>query len=127
MSIKEEAIEKLEKEFKAAGKLSRHGAVVAEPVLTALKEFCGQNAEFAQAVVQSSRDLKGCIEGTVAGAEGSISDIEVYRRAAAYYFDGASVSFVMKIEIGAATANTMAEPVPAPNEGLQISLDDLLF
>ena len=131
-TINEEAITKLNNEFKAAEKLSRRGAAVAEPVLDALVLFCNQSSVFAQAVVQTGKNLKDCIETTVDGAEGAISDIEVYRRAAAYYFDGAKVSFVMNIDLGADTPNAAPAPIPVPvpaptpKKGLQISLDELL-
>ncbi len=83
--MKEQAIVKLNAEFDSAKNLSRCGEVVAKPVLEALTQFCEQNSEFAQAVAQSSRTIKDCIESTVKGANGKgISDIEVYRRAVAF-------------------------------------------
>ena len=130
MSIKEEAIEKLETEFKAAGKLSRHGAVVAQPVLDALKEFCGQNAEFAQAVVQSDKTIKDCIESTIKGAGSAISDIDVYRKAVEFYFDGATVHFHMTIDLGDSgfsNAKPTASALTDKPSGLSLSLDELLL
>ncbi len=127
--MKDQAIAKLNAEFKTAKNLSTCGAVVAKPVLDALTEFCRQNGEFAQAVVQSGKDLKDCIESTVKGANGKgISDIEVYRRAAAFYFEGAEIHFTMVIDLGDGgfSNDAPAPEVPAKKKGLQISLDDLL-
>lgn len=123
--IKEQAITKLKDEFNNIKKLSRKGEVVSEPVLNALTAFCRQNSEFAQAIVQKEgKNLKDCVEYTVAEAEDAISDIDVYSRAAAYYFDGAKVSFTMSIDIGSETPGDSAEA--AEKKGLNISLDDLL-
>ncbi len=127
----DQAINKLNAEFKAAKGLSKCGAVVAKPVLDALTQFCRQNSEFAQAVVQSGKDIKDCIESTVKGVSGKgISDIEVYRRAVAFYFEGATVSFVMNIDLGdGGFSNNSPAQETAPTvskKGLQISLDDLL-
>ncbi len=130
--MKDQAIKKLEDEYKSAGKLSKCGAVVAKPILDALTQFCRQNSEFAQAVLQSGKDLKDCIESTVKGVSGKgISDIEVYRRAVAFYFEGATVSFVMNIDLGDggfsnSTSAQETAPVVPKKKGLQISLDDLL-
>lgn len=128
--IAEEAIKKLEDEYNAPRmKLSKCGAVVAKPILDALIQFCEQNSEFAQAVVQSDKNIKDCIESTVKGANGNgISDFEVYRRAAAFYFEGATVSFVMNIDLGDGgfSNNTPTQEPAVPKKGLQISLDDLL-
>ncbi len=122
--IKEQAIAKLKDEFNSIKKLSRKGEVVSEPVLNALTAFCGQSGEFAQAIAQKEgKNLKDCIEYTVAEAEGAISDIDVYSRAA-YYFDGAKVSFTMSIDIGSEMPSDPAEA--AEKKGLNISLDDLL-
>ena len=113
-------------------KLSRHGAVVAEPVLNALCGFCEQNAEFAQAISQSGKSFKDCVESAVKGAGSAISDIDVYRRAVEFYFEGATVHFQMTIDLGDggfSNEETAEIPAPAdkPSGGLSLSLDDLLL
>ncbi len=130
--MKDQAITKLNAEFKAA-KFSKCGAVVSKPVLDALTQFCRQNSEFAQAVLQSDKNNKDCIESTVKGANGKgISDIEVYRRAVAFYFPGATVNFVMNIDLGDnGFSNNSDAPVPdvvqpSAKMGLSLSLDELL-
>lgn len=67
-------------------------------VRDALLEFCRQNEEFAQAVVQGGT-FQDCMAAVAKGVGGSISDLEAYRRAVCFYFDGAKVKFQMVIEL----------------------------
>ena len=67
-------------------------------VRDALLEFCRQNEEFAQAVVQGGT-FQDCMAAVAKGVGGSISDLEAYRRAVSFYFDGAKVKFQMVIEL----------------------------
>ena len=67
-------------------------------VRDALLEFCRQNEEFAQAVVQGG-SFQDCMKAVAKGVGGSISDLEAYRRAASFYFDGAKVKFQMVIRL----------------------------
>lgn len=132
----EQAITKLDTEFKfkECKSLSKKGKAVSSAVLDALKTFCRQNAEFSQAVVQSDKPVKDCIESTVKGSGGSISDIEVYRKAVQFYFPGSDIRFSMTINLGDngfSNAPGTADPVPetsaAPaKKGLSLSLDELL-
>lgn len=128
-TINEEAIAKLEKERNAATKLSKHGMVVVFPVFEALKQFCSQNSEFAQAVVQSSKTFKECVESTVKGVVSAISDIDVYRKAVEFYFSGATVHFNMTIDLGdnGFSNAPLTEAADKPSSGLSLSLDDLLL
>ena len=52
----------------------RHGAAVFKPVVAALEDFCRQNAEFAQAVVQGG-SVENCVMHVVKGAGSSLSVI----------------------------------------------------
>ena len=123
--MEEKAIEKLENEFKQAGKMSAKGQAVAETVLNALKEFCRQNSEFAQAVVQCDKPLKECIEYTVKECKSSISDNELYRRAAQFYFPTAEVHVTLTIDLGDNGFSNKQAEESKPNV-LGISLDGLL-
>ena len=67
-------------------------------VRDALLEFCRQNEEFAQAVAQGGT-FKDCMASVAKGVGGSISDLEAYRRAVSFYFEGAKVSFSMTIQL----------------------------
>ena len=130
----ERAIKKLDTEFKECKSLSQKGKAVSSAVLDALKTFCRQNTEFSQAVVQSNKPIQDCIESTVKGCGGSISDIEVYRKAVQFYFPGSNIRFSMTIDLGdngfsnaPDTADTVHETSKAPaKKGLSLSLDELL-
>lgn len=67
-------------------------------VRDAILEFCRQNEEFAQAVAQGG-SFKDCMAAVAKGVGGSISDLEAYRRAVSFYFDGAKVNFSMTIQM----------------------------
>ena len=94
---------------------------VAKPTLEVLKTFCEQNEEFAQAVLQTDRTFAECAENAVKGAGGSISDIEVYRRAVRFYFKGADVHFNMTIDLGDGSDSEETAKPP-----VSLSLDSLL-
>ena len=81
-----------------------------------LLEFCRQNEEFAQAVAQGG-SFPDCMAAVAKGVGSSLSDFEVYRRAAAFYFDGAKVSFTMSIQL------EPAEPEPEQT-GILLDLSD---
>ena len=85
-------------------------------VRDALLEFCRQNEEFAQAVVQGGT-FPDCMAAVAKGVGSSISDLEAYRRAAAFYFDGARVNFTMTIQL------EPAEP-EADQMGVLLALTD---
>lgn len=72
-------------------------------VRDALLEFCRQNEEFAQAVVQGGT-FPDCMVAVAKGVGSSISDLEAYRRAASFYFDGARVNFTMTVQLEPAEA-----------------------
>lgn len=117
------AAEKIRSELSGA-KLSAKGKAVAPFVAEALATFCDQNAEFAQAVEQSGKTAAECVKSTVKGCGGSISDIEVYRKAAQFYFEGATVHFNMNIDLGDNGFSNTSAPAQS---ALSLSLDDLLI
>ncbi len=121
------AIEKIKKEYEAGKeKLSQKGKAVGQAVIKALSEFCRQNGELAQAIEQSDKKITECIDHTVKGCGNAISDLEVYRRAADFYFKGATVEFQMVINLGdGGFSNT--ETVETQTTGrLELKLDSLL-
>ena len=69
-----------------------------EPVREALLEFCRQNEEFAQAVAQGG-SFVDCMTAVASGVGSSVSDLEAYRKAVRYYFDGAQVEYAMTIRL----------------------------
>ena len=91
-------------------------------VRDALLEFCRQNEEFAQAVVQGGR-VEECIKSVLKGAGNSLSDLEAYKRAAAFFFPGCVVTMKLAIamsEHDAAQADTTA------NRPVLLDLTDFL-
>lgn len=92
------AAEKLDAELKGA-KLSQKGQAVSSAVVQALKDFCAQNSEFERAVLDGDTVDK-CIESTVKIAGSSISDLDVYKKAVAFYFPGATVKMALTIDLG---------------------------
>lgn len=96
----EEALKKLEEGSK--GKFGRYEEAMKGAVKDQLADFCRQDGEFAQAVVQGG-SFADCMAAVAKGVGGSISDLEAYRRAVQFYFPGAEVRMQMTIDlIGAA-------------------------
>lgn len=93
----EQALEKLEREFKA-GKYDRRAEVMKKAVLDTVQEFCRQDEEFAQAVAQGGT-FEDCMKAVAQGVGSSISDLEAYRRAVRFYFPGAEIRMTMTIDL----------------------------
>lgn len=87
---------------------------------TALSSFAEQSEEFASAVMAESKSLEGCVNALKVpqGDRVSLSDFDVYRMAAQYFFPEADVEWSMKISM------------PAKNQTsakiLDLRLEDLL-
>lgn len=120
MNIKE----KLTAELKGA-KLSRYETGVKSAVLRTLCKFCEQNAEFKQAIEQSGKSFADCLKATVKGACASLEDLEVYKRAVAFYFPGADIKCTMTLDLSdnGFSNETSTE---ADSGKLQLDLDSLL-
>lgn len=104
---------------------------IAPSVAEALASFCNQEPEFEQAIFQSGKTFQDCLSSISKGVGNSISDIEVYGRAVKFYFETATVSFHMSIDLsgsnGAEKHITMTESKPeTESKALDLSLDDLL-
>ena len=110
----DQARERLERECKEV-KGTKESAMKAA-VRDTLLEFCRQDEEFAQAVAQGG-SFQDCMKAVAKGVGGSISDLEAYRRAASFYFDGAKVQFTMSIQL------TPAEPEES-RSGILLDLSD---
>lgn len=98
MSYFIEAESKIKRELEEAQKSGNKERVIAGPTAEALINFCKQNDEFAQAVVQG-KSFAECVKHICKGIENACSDIEVYRKAAGFYFPGAVVDFQMSIRM----------------------------
>ena len=93
------AVERINKEqqnFKG----DKYGNAVYTYVANSLRDFCNQDERFAEAVVKSNRGFEECIKSIMKGCGNAISDIEVYRRAAKFFFPDSEVSFIMTIKLG---------------------------
>ena len=115
------------KEFKGGQK----ERAVKKAMYGALLDFCRQDEEFAQAVVQNDKTLSACAAKVMAGVGSSVSDLEVYRRAVAFYFPGADIRMTMTVDLCAAVdkeaeALPDKEPEEAKKPGLMLDLSDFL-
>ena len=108
-----QAVGKLEKE-KAAVKGQKESAM-ASAVLATLKDFCVQDEEFAQAIVQGG-SFADCMKAVAKGVGTSISDIDAYKKAVQFYFPGAKVKMQLSIDLIGDAAG-IADPSAAPSGG----------
>lgn len=118
MTWYERSVEKLDAEYKS-GKFDRYANVMKSAVRDALKDFCRQDEEFAQAVVQGG-SFEDCMKAVAKGCDSGLSDLEAYRRAVQFYFDGAKVEFQMKITL------TPAAVAPASEQGILLNFEDFI-
>lgn len=115
MEFLEKAREKLKKELPGVSG-QKEGAVKLS-VMEALLNFAEQDEEFAQAIAQGG-SLRDCLAAVCKGVGNSISDLEAYRRAAAFYFPGSTVRFEMHIELAPEAGDTVgADPQISPENG----------
>lgn len=106
-----EAVKKLgDEKGKVVGQKEK---AMAGAVLAALKDFCMQDAEFAQAVAQGG-SFPDCMKAVAKGVGSSISDLDTYKKAVAFYFPGAKIQMVMTIDLVGDAAKPQDEPKAAP-------------
>ena len=89
------ALDKLKKEL-GDGTFDKYANIMKKPVHDTLADFCRQNDEFAQAVVQGGT-FSDCMKAVAKNCGSGLSDLEAYRRAVRFYFPGADIKFEMKI------------------------------
>ncbi|MBP1581694.1 MAG: hypothetical protein J6A26_04800 [Oscillospiraceae bacterium] len=107
-----QAVNKLSQEKKAvAGNKEK---AMAEAVYRAIEDFCLQDEEFAQAVVQGG-SFVDCMKKVASGVGNSISDLDAYKKAVQFYFPGAEVKMQLTIDlIGKAAGETKNQAQPDP-------------
>ena len=110
----DQAQERLEREYSEVKGWKE--SAMKSAVRDALLEFCQQNEEFAQAVAQGG-SFPDCMKKVAKGVMNSLSDLEAYRRAVNFYFDGAKINFSMSIQL------EPAEPEKERN-GILLDLSD---
>lgn len=100
-----DALERLKKEEKEAAKVNRYTGVMTSAVKRQLEEFCRQDEEFSQAIVQGG-SFTECMKAVTKNVGTSISDVEAYKRAVQFYFPGAEVRVKMWVDlVGQAKVN----------------------
>lgn len=94
--MKSQAITKIENELKTY-RGDKYGDAMKGYVADILKQFCEQNEEFAQAVVQGG-NFRDCMAAVIKNVKGNaISDLDACKAAAGFFFPGCVVEFQMKI------------------------------
>ena len=78
-------------------------------VRATLGTFCGQEEEFAQAIVQGG-SFADCMKEVAKGVGRHISDLEAYKKAVQFYFQGAEIRMQMTIDLIGAAAAKDPEP-----------------
>lgn len=122
MSLYEKAAAKLEATYKDVK--DKYGAAMKGAVRDALLDFARQDEEFAEAIADGG-SFKDCMAAVCKGVGQSLSDLEAYSRAAAFYFPGCKVRFEMRIDlIGDAAAHEPLAPKEYP--GIIIDLSAFL-
>lgn len=114
-----QAKQKLENEINGVT-LSGATAVIVKPTIAALLEFCRQEDEFAQAIIECDKTIVSCCQGIAKNAGKAISDLEVYKQAVKFYFPGADVEFQMRIDLCASVNGS------GHKNDIKISLMDLM-
>ena len=123
--MKSEAIAKIKAES-AAYKGDRYGAAMKMYIAGRLEDFCQQNEEFAQAVVQGGK-FEDCMKAVSGKVKGNvISDFDACAAAAQFYFPGCVVEFQMQIYMSKYEAEADAADTAAPADGILLRLEDYL-
>lgn len=90
---------RLDEEYKTCRTAGSHGNTFNGPVLNVLKGFCASDAEFAQLLHDSDKDLKGCFEAVSRQGYSGTSDFEVYSNAIRYYLPGVTVHMTLWVDM----------------------------
>lgn len=96
--------------------------VMKSAVKDALLDFCKQDEEFAQAIVQGG-SFADCMTAVAKGVGNSISDLEAYRKAVSFYFPGAEIRCTMTIDLVGAAADGHEDEAAS---GIVLNLADFL-
>ena len=120
--MRDEAVKKLREELKS-GTFDRYGKVMKDAVCDALIDFCRQDEEFAQAVVQGG-SFTDCMTAVGKKVHGDgISDMEAYGEAVRFYFPGAGIDVKMTIDL-CASVRDKGEAAPEKDAGVVLDLSD---
>lgn len=125
------ALEKIDTELKEF-KGDQCENVMKDRCAEVLKNFCQQDEEFAQAVVQTDKTLSDALKAVVekytkqTRTQG-ISDLDAFKEIVSFYFPEAGINFSMTIDLCASVRNNISiSHSNAKKDVLNMSLDDLL-
>ena len=120
------AIEKITEGTKEV-KGNKESAVKNE-VRDALSSFCEQSEEFARAVTDTGKCMAECLTEIMKGVGNKISDFEVYRRAVAFFMEGAEVHAELRIVLpeDAKSPDVRGNAQRASRKAKILSLEDLI-
>lgn len=98
-----DAVRKLKEVKLEDAKLGDMQRFLAKHVSDALAYFCEQDEDFAAAVMVDDKSFVGCLQALKLPGRGLgyLSDFDVYRMAAQYFFPEADVEYSMKISMPA--------------------------
>lgn len=108
-----QADDKLAKEKKAVN--GQKEKAMADAVHAQIRDFCMQDEEFAQAVVQGG-SFADCMKAVAKDVGNYISDLEAYKKAVQFYFPGAEVRMQMTIDLIGKAVETEPVQVAEPEE-----------
>lgn len=116
------AVKKLTEEKK--GVTGNKEKAMSSAVFAAIKDFCLQDEEFAQAVVQGGTFVN-CMKAVAKGVGNSISDLEAYKKAVQFYFPGAEVKMQLTIDLIGKAGGDPVESDSVPTQpGMILNLAD---
>lgn len=119
--MKSQAIQKIDAELKAY-KGDKYGEVMKNKIAEVIKNWCNQNEEFAQAVVQGG-NFEDCMKKVVKQVKGNYADSDsICPVVAEFYFPGAVVEETILIRM----SKHEAEEVSESDSGILLRLEDFL-
>ena len=119
---KEEAAEKISASVKVSGK----AYAVKDAVKDALLQFCRQSEEFSEAVCATGKCMEECLVEITKDIGSSISDFELYRRAVAFWMEGADVFAELRIVLPEEKTPDVRENGRRERKTKILSLEDLM-
>ena len=108
-------------------KLGRYEKAVNSATAAALRSFCEQSEEFARAVIDG-KSYDECLKTSCKGIGVAISDLDMFTRAAQFYFPGVRISYTMTLHMSEYELEDEPEAAApkAEKTDISLSLDSLL-
>lgn len=101
-------------------------SIVADTACDALSNFCRQNETFAKAVVEGG-SLSDCVKQVMGDTVYAISDLDIFKKCAEYYFPSAKIGMVLTIDTAMESNRLRTDEKPGPGKMLSLKLDDFLL